>query len=265
MRMRAPGSRVRYGRAVAGKDTNIGAKRAREARGEVGIGAGEPVACILTTVEVELGLPVVIAALPDGIAGCCWRQEQHTVLWVNGTDAPVRQRFTLAHELGHVRCSHDLRVSVDTFETLAGKTTDSREIQANAFAAELLAPAEGVRAMIRGEPTLEDVVLIAARYGISTVAALYRLNTLGLTGRYELLRHEIDEGLHEGVWDRLAPERPQDVIAGVERAELPRLSPTLADSALAALLDGAASVADAADAARCDEQSLADGASVLGR
>jgi hypothetical protein len=39
--------------------------------------------------------------------------------------------------------------------------------------------------MIEGEPTLEDVVLIAARYGISGIAALYRLNGLGLTRRYE--------------------------------------------------------------------------------
>jgi Zn-dependent peptidase ImmA (M78 family) len=249
---------------VAGKDTNIGAKRARETRGELGIGPTEPVKCILTTVERDLGLPVVIAALPDGIAGCCWRQAQRTVLWVNGTEAPVRQRFTVAHELGHVRCAHDLRVSVDTFETLAGMTTDSREVQANAFAAELLAPADGVRSMVDGEPTLEDVVLIASHYGISTVAALYRLNTLGLTGRYELLKREIDEGLHESVWHRLEPAPLDDVIAGVDRSSLPRLSPSLGDSALAAVLAGTASVGDAARSAGCDEQSLAEGARALG-
>lgn len=256
--------RVRYVRAVAGKDTNIGAKRARETRAELGIGPSEPVNCILTTVESDLGLPVVVAALPDGIAGCCWRQEQRTVLWVNGTEAAVRQRFTLAHELGHVRCAHDLRISVDTFATLAGKTTDSREIQANAFAAELLAPADGVRSMIDGEPTLEDVVLVAARYGVSTIAALYRLNTLGLTGRYELLKQEVDERLHEQVRRRLELESLDDVIAGVDRAALPRLSPSLADSALAAMLAGAASVGDAAGCAGCDEQPLADGARTIG-
>lgn len=249
---------------MAGKDTNIGAKRAGETRDELGIAPGEPVACILTAVEGDLGVPLVIAALPDGIAGCCWRQGQHTVLWVNGTEAPVRQRFTLAHELGHVRCAHDLRVSVDTFETLAGKTTDSREIQANAFAAELLAPAEGVRSMIEGEPTLEDVVLIAARYGISTIAALYRLSTLGVTRRYEMLKREIDEGLHEEVRQRLAPEPLEDAIAGVDNAALPRLSPSLANSALAAMLAGTASVGDAANSASCDEQSLAERVRALG-
>ena len=166
---------------MASKDTNTGAKRARETRSELGLSAEEPLECLLTLVERQLELPVVIAALPQPIAGCCWHDGARIVLWVNGTHAAVRQRFTLAHELGHLRCRHDARIEVDTFETLAGKTTDSREIQANAFAAELLAPAAGVRAMVDGEPTLDDVVLIAARFGISTVAALYRLNSLGLT------------------------------------------------------------------------------------
>ena len=89
------------------------------------------------------------------------------MLWVNGTHPAVRMRFTLAHEIGHVRCGHDAGVAVDTYETLGGRSTDAREVQANAFAAELLAPAAGVRAMLDGEPTLEDVVRIAARYGIS--------------------------------------------------------------------------------------------------
>jgi hypothetical protein len=117
--------------------------------------------------------------------------------------------------------------------------------------------------MIDSEPTLEDVVLVAARFGISTIAALYRLNMLGLTRRYELLKQEVDEGLHEQVWRRLEPEPLDDVIAGVDPADLPRLSPSLADSALAAMLAGRASVGDAAGSAGCDEQSLADGARAI--
>jgi Zn-dependent peptidase ImmA (M78 family) len=248
---------------MASKDTNTGAKRARETRSELGLSAEEPLECLLTLVEQQLGLPVVIAALPQPIAGCCWHDGARIVLWVNGTHAAVRQRFTLAHELGHLRCGHDARVAVDTFETLAGKTTDSREIQANAFAAELLAPADGVRAMIAGEPTLDDVVLMAARFGLSTIAALYRLNTLGLTARYEKLKQEIDEGMHTAVWDRLAPEPLADKIAAID-GTLPRLSPALAGSALAAMIAGTASVEDAAGAAGCDPERLAGGADAMG-
>ena len=248
---------------MASKDTNTGAKRARETRSDLGLSAGEPLECLLTLVEQQLGLPVVIAALPQPIAGCCWHDGARIVLWVNGRHAAVRQRFTLAHELGHLRCRHDARVAVDTFETLTGRTTDSREIQANAFAAELLAPADGVRAMIAREPTLDDVVLMAARFGLSTIAALYRLNTLGLTARYEKLKHEIEEGMHTAVWERLSPEPVADAIAAIDGA-LPRLSPVLAGSALAAMIAGTASVEDAAGAAGCDPERLAEGADAMG-
>lgn len=249
---------------MAGKDTNIGAKRAREARAELSLDPAAPIGCLLTLVEDDLELPVVIAALPHSIAGCCWHDGARVVLWVNGTHAVVRQRFTLAHEVGHLHCRHDARVEVDTFETIAGKTTDSREIQANAFAAELLAPAAGVRAMVPREPTLDDVVLIAARFGISTIAALYRLNTLGLTARSEKLKQEIDDGMDSSAWDRLSPEPVDDLIAATKETALPRLSPALAESALGAIVAGSASVKDAAAAADCDAEHLAGGAAAIG-
>ena len=249
---------------MAGKDTNVGAKRARELRAELGLAPEGPIGPLLTLTEERLGLPVVVAALPDAIAGCCWREAARVVLWVNGTHAPVRMRFTLAHELGHVRCGHDAGIAVDTYETLAGRTTDSREVQANAFAAELLAPAAGVRAMVDGEPTLEDVVRIAARHGISALAALYRLSTLRLTRRVEALRREIDEGLAAEVWRRLSPPALEDELTAVAAGDLPRLSPAIAGGALAAIVAGDASIGDAAAAAGCEPGRLASAAATLG-
>jgi len=249
---------------MAGLDTNIGAKRARALRAELGLAADAPVPCILTAVERALGIPVVVAALPDGIAGCCWRDGRRAVLWVNGAQAPVRQRFTLAHELGHLRCGHATRVPVDTVETLAGRTAASPEIQANAFAAELLAPAAGVRALVTHEPDLEDVVAVASRYGISAIAALYRFTTLRLTTRPGVLKHELDEGLHDEIVHRLAPAPFDDALSRIERHQLPRLSPLVQRSALAALSRGDASIDDAARAAGCTPGRLAAGAAAIG-
>lgn len=250
---------------MAGRDTNVGAKRARETREALGLDPTAPLDCILSLVESRLGLPVAIAALPAGIAGCCWRDGEQIVLWVNGTHAPVRQRFTLAHELGHVRCGHDGAIPVETFVTLGGKTTDSREVQANAFAAELLAPAAGVAAMTNdGQPGLEEVVRLAAAFGISTIAALYRLNTLGLTGAYEPLAVAIESGEHEAVWERLKPDAIADTIASIEARDLPWLSPALRDSALAGIVSGATSTRVAAESLGCDETSLASGAASIG-
>lgn len=247
------------------KDTNTGAKRARQLRAELRVGDSEPIQCLLTLAERRLEFPVAVAALPSSVAGCCWREEERVVLWLNGTQPAVRQRFTLAHELGHVRCAHDGRVPVETFTTLAGTQTDSREVQANAFAAELLAPAAGVQAMVDGEPTLDDVVLISARFGISTIAALYRLNSLGCTGRYEQLKAEIDDGLDGDAWARIDPPAVEDLISELEASDLPRLSPALAGSALEALLTGKSSVGDVAGAVGCDPQQLSNGAFWLGR
>jgi hypothetical protein len=137
-------------------------------------------------------------------------------------------------------------------------------VQANAFAAELLAPAAGVRAMAGAEPTLEDVVLIAARYGVSTIAALYRLNSLALTSRYTDLKAEIEAGLDVDVTRRLSPHPIDDEIAELSSSRLPRVSPLLAGSALEAALAGEVSIAEAAGACGCDPELLADGTTLIG-
>jgi Zn-dependent peptidase ImmA (M78 family) len=78
---------------------------------------------------------------------------------------------------------------------------------------------------------LEAVVDIAARFGISTLAALYRLSTLRLTSRVERLRGELEQGL-AAHFDR---EPYDDTLARI--TELPRLSPALQGSRLATMPD----------------------------
>jgi len=219
---------------MPGKDTNIGAKRARQAREALGLDDHSPVACVLALLEERAGLPVIVGRLGDDVAGALWRNGVGALVWVNGTHSVERQRFTLAHELGHVRCNHD-HTPVDTYETLSGKSHDPREVQANAFAAELLAPKAGVSALVDGEPTLEDAVRIAGHFGISPIAAVYRLRTLQLVSdrRGDQLEAEIAEGLHQYI-DR--PEPIHDGLADLE--DYPRLPDSLAGSELAAVLHG---------------------------
>ena len=251
---------------MAGKDTNIGAKRARETREALGIDPDAPLTCILTTVESGFDLPVVIADLPEHIAGACCRVDDRAVLWVNGTQPAVRRRFTLAHELGHVRCGHDHGLPVETFKTLGGRPTDQREVQANAFAAQLLMPADGIRDAVTREPSLEDVITIAARFGVSTIAALYRLNTLKLVGdeRYRRIETEIADGTADDAWDHIAPPPLEDGMAAIGEQDLPRLSPQLTGSNLEAIVCRTAPLPAIAAAAGCDATTLADGAAAIG-
>ncbi|MGK2938507.1 MAG: ImmA/IrrE family metallo-endopeptidase [Solirubrobacteraceae bacterium] len=250
---------------MAGKDTNIGAKRARELREELGIDPEVPLRCVLDLVVEDIGVPVVVAALPEGVAGACWRAGEDTVLWVSGADAPVRRRFTLAHELGHLRCRHDGSIPVDTVQTLSGKTSDAREIQANAFAAELLVPGAGVREMVGGrEPSLDDVVLIAERYGVSCFAALFRLNTLRLASDYEQLKDQVDAGEHEERWEALGCAPFDDTLGGLDAASLPWLAPALHGSALHLIATGRASTESVAAATGGDADGFASAAQKIG-
>jgi len=247
---------------MPGYDTNFGAKRAREARERLGLDQASPVACVVTLAEQRADLPVVVATLPPDVAGALWRDGTGAMAWVNGAQALERQRFTVAHELGHVCCRH-AQTTIDTAATISATASDPREVQANAFAAELLAPRAGVRDTIRGEPGLDDLVRLAARFGISTIAALYRCRTLGLVraDRARRLKEEIEDGLHHDVWDHLRPARIHDLLAGLE--EYPRLPPALAGSALGALLRGETTAAAAALAAGCRIDTLEAAAAAL--
>jgi Zn-dependent peptidase ImmA (M78 family) len=232
-----------------GRDTNTGAKRAREARAAWGLAPDAPVACVLALAEERAGVPVLVAALPDAVAG--WLYERR-LLVVNGRHVVARQRFTVAHELGHLRCGHDGATVVDLVATVTAPR-DPREVQANAFAAELLAPRAGVEALVGGRaPTLDDAVAIASRFGVSVPAAVVRLVTLGLASpeRADRLREEAD--VHPE-WLDVAPLH--DGLEAIGGA-LPRMPPALAGSALAAALDGRASVAAAAQAAGADARTL---------
>ncbi len=221
---------------MPGYDRNVGAKRAREARAALGLAPGEPFACLLTAIEQRAELPVVVAPLSHGTAGCCQPLRPGvSILFVNGLEHFGRQRFTLAHEFGHHAMGHDAGVP-DSVGIFSGRTLSSREVQANAFAGELLAPAAGVRDLVDGEPTLETAGRIAEHFGLSLRAAVVRLDALGLTSRYDdLLAEHADPELRAYV----TPAERDDEIARIGR-HLPRVSPLLAGTELYAVLHGEA-------------------------
>ncbi|MEW5974129.1 MAG: ImmA/IrrE family metallo-endopeptidase [Pseudomonadota bacterium] len=129
-----------------------------------------------------LGLDVLLADLPDNVSGALIKMEGHDpAIFLNRMDAPNRQRFTCAHELGHYvsRVNSDDGLSyefVDMRGELAAAGTDPEEVYANAFAAELLMPEDVVRDMVKsGMPP----ALISARLQVSDDAIRIRMKTLG--------------------------------------------------------------------------------------
>ncbi|MDH4571117.1 ImmA/IrrE family metallo-endopeptidase [Salinicola acroporae] len=96
----------------------------------------------------------------------------------NSREASYRQQFTKAHELGHVLMGHVVPGKSPkrdtTFNAPAG---DWDEVDANAFAAELLMPKDYVIQMAN---KVTNISKLAEIFGVSPTAIRYRLQNLGL-------------------------------------------------------------------------------------
>jgi len=113
-----------------------------------------------------------------GLAGSFYfDQFNQPVIEYNGNDPLVRQRFTIAHELGHYALSHGPRFR-DSTEAFSLGNYDPVEADANKFAAELLMPAPVVNGMIQSRG-VTDFEYLASLFNTSTVAMKYRLKNLG--------------------------------------------------------------------------------------
>ena len=143
-------------------------------------------------VDVEFiarGLRIVLrrVGFAKDVSGLLARKGDMVLLGVNRTDSPTRQRFSIAHEIGHFVLHEPKPIFVDgvTLRFRNSKSSqgdDREEIEANAFAAELLMPEEFVRrdmAELGNVIDENEIGDLAKRYGVSLQAFVYRLTNLG--------------------------------------------------------------------------------------
>lgn len=120
----------------------------------------------------------------EAFSGLLIRKDGHALIGVNSKEAPVRQRFTVAHELGHFFLHPEKDAFVDYRDNKKGAMRTPREKQANMFAAALLMPrtllAKDCRALMREGFGDDDVVALARRYEVSDEAMRFRLINLHL-------------------------------------------------------------------------------------
>lgn len=158
-------------------------------RNRYGLGAS-PIADVAILAD-EVGVVVARMPLGDDLHspdGCSAVDPETgaSYILINSDKPRVRRRFTIAHELGHLALGHLLGGQVIVDETVWGKSPEEK--QANAFAAGLLMPAEGVRGAVKrlmerleNPPNpLDWIVWLAASFGVSEQAAAYRLINLRL-------------------------------------------------------------------------------------
>jgi Zn-dependent peptidase ImmA (M78 family) len=140
----------------------------------------------------DLGARVSFEHFAQDISGILYRDGANAVIGVQATHPKTRQRFTIAHEIGHLRLHKgrpmfvDRSVRIDRRDDNAALGIDPEEIEANSFAAALLMPGEMIFAAVRSSthqrgPGDDEVIRrLAKRFDVSVQAMEYRLANLGL-------------------------------------------------------------------------------------
>lgn len=130
-------------------------------------------------------------------SGFTLRDGNHIIIGVNTRTSRKRQRFTIAHELGHVVMHQnplivDHSVRMDWRDDVSSLGTEKQEIEANAFGASLLMPQQMVIARAKeyssralrsamGKSWREQLISELAReFDVSTEAMGFRLINLGI-------------------------------------------------------------------------------------
>jgi len=139
----------------------------------------------------HLNAQVVEEKLDRSVSGLLYRDGDQVVIGVNSAHVDRRRRFTVAHEIGHL-VLHKGRplvldhVRVNFRDANSSTASDWEEIQANAFAAEILMPREQVIAAAKKlleDRTITEAEIIdylAQGFDVSNQAMEYRLINLGL-------------------------------------------------------------------------------------
>lgn len=130
------------------------------------------------------GALVFFKPFPDSLSGLVFSLDEGAVIGVNEGHHENRQRFSLAHELGHYLLRHhqrqggeEDRVHIDTAEGMSPGFDWRAERAANEFAAELLMPRKLMSAAYK---KTTDPRVLAEEFEVSELAMGYRLVNLGL-------------------------------------------------------------------------------------
>jgi Zn-dependent peptidase ImmA (M78 family)/transcriptional regulator with XRE-family HTH domain len=204
-----------------------GMRVADEERRRLGLGIA-PLADIAELLEAQ-GVRTAQVELPDDISGLTLSEARVGLFVVaNRQHHVLRRRFSYAHEYAHVLLDRERRGTISR----TAERNELMEVRANAFAAHLLLPSDGVRqfmeslgkgsasrhqaevfdesGVVRAQARTQarnqnvqmyDVAQLAYHFGASRLATLYRLRNLGYLTESELthLRAQEEAGVGKEV------------------------------------------------------------------
>ncbi len=153
----------------------------------------------VTEIAKALGINVIPYGFGDGVSGILIIEDNISTIGYSNSDSKKRQRFTIAHELGHY-VLHSDRKNINKKEQIfvdkkflvryRGSQKYSHaeilnEKEANAFAAELLMPKSFIEAELSKKDYMdytesELIEELANVFDVSVIAMSYRLANLNI-------------------------------------------------------------------------------------
>lgn len=147
-------------------------------------------------VAMSLNAEIAYEAYEGDVSGMLYRTEGHDLIGVNSSHPQTRQRFTIAHEIGHLVMHEGTPMFIDRFVRVNWRNGESnqQEVEANSFAAELLMPrsflVREVEHAISKQANVSPAQLaamLAKSFDVSAEAMQYRLANLGVLDPYALV------------------------------------------------------------------------------
>src|SRR5438874_438112 len=134
-----------------------------------------------SVVEELFGTDVTVVELGAGFDGLAASSEDVKLIVLATSHIPARQRFTLAHELGHLLAGDDQGVHLDRDIFDKAQAKDPSEMRANAFASAFLMPERILRDAV-GSIGLTDqsFAALACELTVTPSALAYRMLQLRL-------------------------------------------------------------------------------------
>lgn len=211
---------------------------AAKARAWLGRAECEPIRYLTYDLEAA-GVPVVLRAkhsrstghiewdtedepaggLTEKHLGCSARTgefRQRPLVLMRSVDSWERSRWTIAHEIGHLVLHRH------------GEVSDDQESEASRFASEFLAPAAAIAREITAAPTLNHLIPVKLKWGISLGALIMHLRESKLIDEHRaaMLQRQLYTrinsetgrtwGKTEPGWDARLPEQPRLLIKWIE-------------------------------------------------
>lgn len=186
---------------------------------------------LIPTLESVFHVDVAVIEMPGGLDGCAWQTDEQRLIIANKTTRWARQRFTLAHELGHILACDAQELISETMHSASSRVT---EMRANAFAGSFLVPEDEILPMVDEPVTQSHFITLVNHFKVSPQSMAYRLKNL---------RKLDDESVRN--WSAMTAEscaaasgHPEIIAEESNKSDVDRLPPRLVAEHVRLFWDG---------------------------